>query len=270
MNKGPMPPTLQENGQALPNDHGYGVFLEKTIRGAGSLLRSVLDSGNMVGSWCDVMMSRFIIKAIADRYPEHGYITEEEGSVDKGRDAFTWIIDPIDGSENFYRGILSYSVSISLMRRGQVLIGAVYEPYVDRLFYGENGKGAVLNGQAIHVSETSSICEAVVAISRHKSFLCSKSNQSLVFQRLVEGLNVRISASTALDMCYVAMGAIEGRVMANTRIWDNSAATLIVREAGGMVTDWKGQLPKHEARALLASNGLCHFELLNFLGSVSK
>ncbi len=265
-----MSSTQPESTPALRHESGFGAFLAKTILGAGGLLQSFSDSGRMLGPWCDVLVNRFIVEAIASTYPAHGYVSEEGGSEDKGWENLTWIIDPIDGSENFYRGILSYSISISLVRCDDVLIGAVYEPYLRRLFYGEKGKGATLNGRPIHVSATSNLSEAVIAVSRCSSFLSNPFGDALVFQRLVEGLNVRISASTALDMCCVAIGALDGRVMANTRQWDNSAATLLVREAGGMVTDWEGRFPAREDRKLLATNGNCHTVLLDYLGSAGR
>jgi myo-inositol-1(or 4)-monophosphatase len=103
----------------------------------------------------------------------------------------------------------------------------------------------------------------VVAVSRYTSF--ARHGGGALFADLLQAMDVRISSSTALDMCHVAAGAIEGRIMANTRAWDNSAATLLVREAGGMVTDWAGGPAVRSSTKLVASNGACHDAILEHL-----
>jgi myo-inositol-1(or 4)-monophosphatase len=154
---------------------------------------------------------------------------------------------------------------VSLTCDDDILLGAVFEPYSDRLFFAAKGEGATMNGRPIHVSGRSELQDAVVALSRHTSFLRQGEAAGRAFHDLLDAVEVRITSSTALDMCCVANGSIEGRVMANTRVWDNSAATLLVREAGGMVTDWDGGAALPSSRKLVASNGLCHQAILALL-----
>jgi myo-inositol-1(or 4)-monophosphatase len=148
---------------------------------------------------------------------------------------------------------------------GEIQLGTVYEPYVDRLFFGKKGNGATLNGLPIQVSTISDTKKAIVAISRYKTFTHNDICNQQIFQHLMTKLDTRISASTALDMCNVASGVIEGRIMANTRMWDNSAATLLIQEAGGIVTCWDGGSTKLSSDKLVASNGLCHDAIIKLL-----
>lgn len=249
-------------------EHGIDEFLRETIISAGVLLRSLGPDAhsNAETREADQQMSHFILETISERYPQHHHVSEEARGREIEASALTWIIDPIDGSDNFYRGIPCYSISISLVRGNDILLGAVYESYLDRLFFASRGGGATVNGKSLRVSTIADTRRAVVAISKASSFARTAEGPS-AFCRIAGAVEIRISSSTALDMCHVASGALEGRVLADTRVWDNSAAALIVREAGGVVTDWDGNAPSLTSRRLLASNGFCHDALLSLLRS---
>lgn len=241
------------------------AFLKDTITSAGHLLLSISESSCDLGPWCDAEINRHIEEIILRQFPEHCIVTEELGNSNDETSEVVWIVDPIDGSANFYRGLRPYSISICLRVRGELLLGAVYEPYTNRLFIGEKGKGAELNGDRIRVSTAVETEDIIIALSRYSSFLQASPGYHTKFLRLARSFDVRISASTALDMCNVACGSLDARVLADTRLWDNAAAALIVRESGGTVTDWAGGFPAADATQLLASNGHTHAILIDFL-----
>lgn len=258
----------------MRNEAAEKLIKDVIIR-AGSLLRCLtLGDGASVNvkdqpDDCDRMINKFIIENIREQFPSHNVISEQGPSDPLRESGFTWVIDPIDGSDNCERGILAYSISISLFHDNEIVLGSVFEPYVDRLFVAVKGLGATLNGRRLQVSPIANLDAAFVATSTYNSFVTTLPNGRSCFQRVVESANVRISASTALDMCYVASGGFEARIMADTKIWDNSAASLLVQEAGGRVTDWEGKERNYESPQLIASNGLCHDKILELLRTPS-
>jgi myo-inositol-1(or 4)-monophosphatase len=247
----------------------FEMFLKQTIIEAGAVLQSLASprrkSGDPTTREADLVLNDFLVAAISRRYPRHRYISEEDHTHPYKPSSFTWIIDPIDGTSNFYRGILAYTISMSLVHEDEILVGSVYEPYANRLFFASLGEGATMNDREIHVSNVSDLDRAILNVSKWSSFLKGGANGGTIFQKLVQRAEVRITSSTALDMCYVASGAIEARIMADTAVWDNSAATLIVQEAGGKVTDWRGMSQPFASPTLLASNGYCHGAILALL-----
>ena len=251
---------------------GYGAFLRGMIADAGALLRSFQANGGdeprPIGLACDVAVNDFIIAAIRRAYPEDGIVSEEGRGSERPLREWTWIIDPIDGSTNFYRGLLSYTISVSVLHREDVVLGAVYEPYTDRMYFATRSGGAALNGRPIRVSPVADLRDSVLAISGYGTFRQAEAQD--LFHQIVERVNVRISSSTALDLCYVAGGALEGRILARTHLWDYSAAGLIVEEAGGTVTDWAGDRVTQTTSQVLATNGRCHETLLALLRRGAK
>lgn len=246
------------------------AFLKGTITSAGDFLLSISESNRDLGPWCDTAINRHIEEIVLRQFPEHCIVTEELGDSNLETSEFAWIVDPIDGSMNFYRGLRPYSISICLRIRGELLLGAVYEPYANRLFIGEKGKGAELNGDRIRVSTLEETEDIIVALSRCSTFLQATPGYHTTFLRLARTFDIRISASTALDMCNVACGSLDARVLADTRLWDNAAAALIVCESGGKVTDWSGGIPEAGTTQLLASNGHTHAMLLECLARIEQ
>ena len=206
-----------------------------------------------------------IIKVIRARFPTHSIISEEVGEMMKQSD-YQWIIDPIDGTVNFAHGIPICCVSIGLLLNNELIMGAVFNPMMNELFFAEKGKGATLNGQPISVSVKSNFKTAFLVTGFPYAWPDSEQHPIKVFEKLVlEGLPVRRLGSAAIDLCWVACGRFDGFWEYNLQAWDVAAGYLIVQEAGGIVTDFEGAPANVFTRQTLASNGLIHDAMLGVI-----
>jgi myo-inositol-1(or 4)-monophosphatase len=203
-----------------------------------------------------------IRERIKQQWPSHDVLGEEQGLSDQGSD-FRWYVDPLDGTTNFAHGYPVFCVSIALEQRlsgkdGKRIAAVVYDPTRDELFSAEPGKGARLNGEAIHVSKVANLKECLLATGfpskkRHK-------NPNIYFyhQITLHTHGVRRAGSAALDLCNVACGRFDGFWEFNLNPWDTAAGVLIVEEAGGKVTRFDGSPFELNSRETVASNGLLH------------
>jgi myo-inositol-1(or 4)-monophosphatase len=203
-----------------------------------------------------------IRERIKQQWPTHDVLGEEQGLSDQGSD-FRWYVDPLDGTTNFAHGYPVFCVSIALEQRlsekaAKRIAAVIYDPTRDELFSAETGKGAQLNGEAIHVSKVASLEECLLATGfpsqkRHK-------NPNIYFyhQITLHTHGVRRAGSAALDLCNVACGRFDGFWEFNLNPWDTAAGVLIVEEAGGKVTRFDGSPFELNSRETVASNGLLH------------
>ena len=206
-----------------------------------------------------------IIKVIRATFPTHTIISEEVGEMIKPSD-YQWIIDPIDGTVNFAHGIPICCVSIGILYNNELVMGAVFNPMMNELFFAEKGKGATLNGQSINVSKKSNFKTAFLVTGFPYAWPDSEQHPIKVFEKLVlEGLPVRRLGSAAIDLCWVACGRFDGFWEYNLQAWDVAAGYLIVQEAGGIVTDFEGGDANVFTRQTLASNGLIHEAMLSVI-----
>jgi myo-inositol-1(or 4)-monophosphatase len=203
-----------------------------------------------------------IRERIKKNWPTHDVLGEEQGLVDTGSD-YRWYVDPLDGTTNFAHGFPIFCVSMALEHKGKRIAGVVYDPTRDELFAAEQGSGAYLNQQRIQVSKTSTLAECLVATGfpshkRHK-------NPNIYFyhQITLRTHGVRRAGSAALDLCCVASGRFDGFWEFNLNPWDTAAGVLIVEEAGGKVTDFRGGPFQLNSRETLASNGQVHGALVS-------
>jgi myo-inositol-1(or 4)-monophosphatase len=217
-----------------------------------------------------------IRERIQQQFPGHDVLGEEQGLNDQGSD-YRWYVDPLDGTTNFAHGFPVFCVSMALERRssgergdgrGVRIAGVVYDPTRDELFSAEQGRGAQLNGEKIHVSQIAKLQECLVATGfpshkRHK-------NPNIYFyhQITLRTHGVRRAGSAALDLCCVAAGRFDGFWEFNLNPWDTAAGVLIVEEAGGQVTRFDGSAFELNSRETIASNGLVHQALLHELKEV--
>ncbi len=195
-----------------------------------------------------------IVRELQALIPEAGFIVEEN-TINKQGETFTWVVDPLDGTTNFIHGIPLYSVSIALMHKEEVVMGVVYEPNRDECFSAVAGKGAFLNGQPIHVSQAVNLRESLIATgfpyhdySRMPAFLemfqwCMKNTHGL-----------RRLGSAAIDLAYLACGRFEAFYEYGLNAWDVAAGSLIVKEAGGKVSDFSGRGNYLFGREIVAAN----------------
>jgi myo-inositol-1(or 4)-monophosphatase len=209
----------------------------------------------------DRASEKLILERVRARWPHHDVVGEEGARLETGAD-YKWYIDPLDGTTNFAHGFPVFCVSLGLTYRGRRHAGVLYDPTRDELFAAEAGKGAFLNGEPIEVSKTARLKESLLATGfpshkRHK-------NPNIFFYHVVtlRSHGVRRAGSAALDLANVACGRFDGFWEFNLNAWDTCAGILLVEEAGGKVSGFKGEELAVTDRDVFASNGHIHGEML--------
>lgn len=253
-------------------------YLETAIdlcRAAGDILNYYADrekqvefkgQANLV-TIADKKSEELIIGGILGRYPTHSILAEESGATQPGA-SVQWIIDPVDGTTNFAHGYPFYCVSIGVEENGERVCGAVYDPVRDEMFSAARGAGAYRNGERLRVSGVERLSQALLITGFPYNFRDRLETILSQFQKfLVASQAVRRGGSAALDLCYLAAGRLDGFWELNLQPWDTAAGGLILEEAGGRVTDFKGGPFSVYMKEILASNGLVHEEMLDILGS---
>ncbi len=213
----------------------------------------------------DHAAEKAILDVIRSRFPDHFILSEETGEISQDS-AYKWIIDPIDGTINFAHGIPINCVSIALEHEGKMILGAVYNPHMNELFFAERGKGATLNGQPIRVSVQEQVLNACLVTGFPYTYINMPNGPLEVFERFIrKGVPVRRLGSAAIDLCWVACGRFDGFYEHKLQAWDSAAGFLIVEEAGGQVTDFDGNPFSPYQHRLLATNGLIHEQMLDII-----
>src|SRR2546421_4782489 len=209
----------------------------------------------------DRAAEELLMARLRTRWPEH-QIMAEEGSAHKSASEYRWYVDPLDGTTNFAHGFPVFCVSLGLEHRGELIAGVLYDPSRDEMFTAEKGSGAFLNGEPIHVSPTAKLAESLLATGfpskkRHK-------NPNIHFYQTftLRSHGVRRAGSAALDLASVACGRFDGFWEFNLNPWDTAAGVLLVREAGGTVTNFSGGAVAIFKPELLASNGHIHPQMI--------
>jgi len=218
-------------------------------------------------SYVDKTAESRIVKRLAGILPEAGFVTEEQTATHHG-ERYNWIVDPLDGTTNFLHHIPLFSVSIALTEYDEVVAGVIYEPNLDECFYAWQGSSAYLNGKEIHVSEQKEMKNTLLATGfPYNDFgrLDGYIELFTWFARNTSGL--RRLGSAAVDLAYTACGRYEGFYEYGLHAWDVAAGVLIVQQAGGTVTDFKGGDDYIFGAELLASNTLLHPSLLGAVKS---
>jgi myo-inositol-1(or 4)-monophosphatase len=218
----------------------------------------------------DLSAERAIVNVIRERFPGHGLCTEESTATrlepDSGENSeFLWFVDPLDGTTNFHHGLPLFCSSIALRRGRSTLVAAVYDPLREHLFTAQAGGGAWLNGRRLQVSECSQLSEALVALDWARDPSQREQSVAHVSRLAPQVATVRALGSAVLALCGIATGWLEGYFNLALYDWDVAAAELMIREAGGTVTDLGGKPWNPGTRGCLASNGRLQQELLDLL-----
>ncbi|MFO0775118.1 MAG: inositol monophosphatase family protein [Nitrospiraceae bacterium] len=200
-----------------------------------------------------------IVAHIRRTYPDHRILAEEGGRAADADSPYQWIIDPLDGTTNFAHGFPFYSVSIALEEQGTCILGAIYDPTRDELFTAIRGQGAYLNDRPIHVSTTDTLDDALLVTGFAYDIRETPDNNLDHFCRFaLAAQGLRRTGSAALDLCYVAMGRLDGYWEVTLSPWDSAAGSVILTEAGGRITHFNGSPYTIYGKNLLASNGVLH------------
>jgi len=214
----------------------------------------------------DLQSEEDIITTIRENYPDHSILSEERGDLQKDSQ-YKWIIDPLDGTHNYSHKLPMFGVSIALEHGGKVVLGVISLPYFQEIYVAQRGKGAYLNGQEIHVSE-SELGEALMIFDTKLRVNRDPMLDSL--RKLVKDVFIiRMYGAATWDMCLIAKGQADLSVDFTCKPWDIAAGALIVEEAGGKVTDLKGNAWNPYAQGFIASNGKIHEKVISKELSVS-
>jgi myo-inositol-1(or 4)-monophosphatase len=255
----------------------YLDFAVELAREAGGVLKHYMSREKQVEfkgranlvTVADKEAEALIIRRIRERYPNHSILAEESGvsgSNDSGEGK--WIIDPLDGTTNFAHQYPFFCVSIGFEQQGRIVCGAVYDPWRDEMFSGATGEGAFVNGVRMKVSEADTLRASLIMTGFPYGFREKIKTVLAQFEAfLVESQGVRRGGSAALDLCYIAIGRVDGFWEMDLHPWDTAAGLVILEEAGGLVTDFSGRPFSVYGKEIVASNGRIHREMIRVLAS---
>jgi len=216
----------------------------------------------------DKKAEQILVNGLSKVLPEAGFIAEEGTSTKKG-DVYNWVIDPVDGTTNFIHGVFPFAISVGLIEHNEVIAGVVYEFGLDEYFYAWKDGGAWLNGNPIHVSPVSGLENGLIATGfpyTNFTYLSQFMESMEYFMRNSHGL--RRLGSAATDIAYVACGRFEGFYEYGLNPWDIAAGILLVKEAGGRVSDFEGHNSPLFSENLICSNSNSHDEFLKVIRKI--
>ena len=246
--------------RALKRDFGELEKLQVSLKGPGNFVTAA-DRRAEETLYAELMKAR----------PGYGFLGEEGGRREGADKTHTWIVDPLDGTTNFLHGIPQFAISIALEREGTVVAGLIYNPANEDMFIAERGKGAFLNEQRIRVAGRKLLGDAVLACGlphQGRGDLAVARKETGAMQEHVAGL--RRFGAAALDLAWVAAGRLDGYWERDINPWDMAAGIILVREAGGFVTDCDGGEDMFHKGHLAAGNEDIHKELLAVLKTAAK
>jgi myo-inositol-1(or 4)-monophosphatase len=244
----------------LKRDFGEVEHLQVSLKGPANFV-----------SAADRRAEETLRTELAKARPGYGFLGEESGTREGSDRTNTWIVDPLDGTTNFLHGIPQFAISIALERAGTIVAGVIYNPVTDELYTGERGKGAFLNDRRLRVAGRKRLVDAVIGcgLPHHgRGDLALGLRELAAVQDKVAGL--RRFGAAALDLAFVAAGRLDGFWERNLSPWDMAAGLLLVREAGGFVSDLDGGDAIFEKRNIVAGNETMHRELQTLLRGVGK
>ena len=242
----------QKAGRRLARDFGEVENLQVSLKGPGDFV-----------SRADRQAEATLREELSHARPDYGFLGEEGTNIEAKDGRHRWIVDPLDGTTNFLHGIPHFCISIGLERDGQIVAGIIYNPVTDDLWTTEKGGGAFLNDRRIRVSGRRRLSDSVVGTSiahigrgSHGRYLAQ------IRHMMPEVAGLRAGGSAALDLAYVAAGRLDGNFIDDLDPWDMAAGLILVREAGGYVSDFRGGRDPMGAREVVAGNEAIHRLLL--------
>tara|TARA_B100001996_G_scaffold236967_1_gene183066 strand:+ start:586 stop:1374 length:789 start_codon:yes stop_codon:yes gene_type:complete len=228
----------------LIRDFGEVEKLQVSLKGPGDFVTN-----------CDKKVEKILINELQIARPNYSILSEEIGEINNDSTC-KWIIDPIDGTANFLHGIPHFAISVGLEENNEIIAGIIYDPIKDEMFIAEKGNGSYLNNQRMRVSSRSKLKDCVVFTGGPRQNAENKNIVLKEYNNFSSEVNIPIRklGSAALDMAYVAAGRCDGYWQRNLSYWDIAAGIIIVKEAGGFVTDFEGDRKYVENKTILATN----------------
>jgi myo-inositol-1(or 4)-monophosphatase len=250
----------RKTARALKRDFGELEKLQVSLKGPANFVSSA-----------DRRAEETLYQELSKARPGYGFIGEEGGKREGADKSHTWIVDPLDGTTNFLHGIPQFAIAIALEREGSVVAGLIYNPANDEMFIAERGKGAFMNEQRIRVAGRKRLADAVIACGLPhigRGDLALSRRETGAMQEHVAGL--RRFGAAVLDLAWVAAGRLDGYWERDIKPWDMAAGLILVREAGGFVSDCDGGSDMFAKGHIVAGNEAIQKEVLRVLKGAGK
>jgi myo-inositol-1(or 4)-monophosphatase len=207
----------------------------------------------------DVQTQDLITKLLLNKFPQHA-LYGEEGIVGDQSSEHQWVVDPLDGTVNYYYGIPHFCVSIALRFKGEIIVGVIYDPIREELWTAQKGEVPRLNGHQFHVSERADLKEAIISVGLSKTGVTIEAGLPLLQQMIQRARKCRLLGSAALDMAYVACGRLDAYIEQGISLWDVAAGWILVETAGGSV-EMRPRKDMKDKYSIVASNGVIDLKL---------
>ncbi|RCS23701.1 inositol monophosphatase [Phyllobacterium salinisoli] len=242
-------------GRSLARDFGEVQNLQVSLKGPGDYVTQA-----------DKRAEDIVHTELSRARPDYGFLMEEAGIIE-GRDGqHRWLVDPLDGTTNFLHGIPIFAVSIALERQGQIVAGVIYNPAMDELYTAERGGGAFLNDRRLRVAARSKLPDAIIGTGVPHLGRGHHGNYLLELRNVMgETAGIRRLGAAALDLAYVAAGRFDGFWEEALHPWDMGAGIILIREAGGFLSDKNGGQEMFDTKSIVAGNESIHSALLKIL-----
>ncbi|TXR49326.1 inositol monophosphatase family protein [Phyllobacterium endophyticum] len=242
-------------GRSLARDFGEVQNLQVSLKGPGDYV-----------SQADKKAEEIVYAELKRARPDYSFLMEESGVVEGSDSQHRWLVDPLDGTTNFLHGIPIFAVSIALERQGQIVAGVIFNPAMDELYTAERGGGAFLNDRRLRVAARSKLVDSIIGTGvphlgrgDHGNYLLQMRNV------MAEVSGIRRMGAAALDLAYVAAGRLDGFWEDGLSPWDIGAGIIMIREAGGFITDLEGGQDVIESKTIIAGNEAIQRALLKTL-----
>ena len=241
--------------KTLIRDFGEIEKLQVSLKGPGDFVTA-----------SDKKVEKILIGELQKARPNYSILSEEIGLI-KNDEEFKWIIDPIDGTANFLHGIPHFGISIGLEQNKEIICGIIYDPIKDEIFTAEKGNGSYLNNQRMRVSVRSKLENCIIFTGGPKHNAKNKELALEEYKKFSSAvlIPIRKMGSASLDMAYVAAGRCDGFWQRNLNHWDVAAGIILVKEAGGFVTDFNGNNEYIENKTILAANSIINEKMIEVL-----
>jgi len=246
---------VEKAGRALRRDFGEIEQLQVSQKGQGDFVTNA-----------DLRAEKILFEELSTARPGYGFLMEEKGEVEGPDKTHRWIIDPLDGTTNFMHGIPHFAISVALERDGTLVAGMVYNPITDELFYAERGQGAFGPSGRLRVAARKNLADAVLACGAPHGARAGREEFMSEVETLLPGIaGLRRFGAASLDLAYVAAGRFDGYWERGLAEWDMAAGIVLVREAGGLISDEKNRNKCLETGTIVTGNEAIHAALLKHL-----
>jgi myo-inositol-1(or 4)-monophosphatase len=242
-------------GKSLARDFGEVQNLQVSTKGPSNFV-----------SAADKRAEEILFNELKRARPEYSFLMEESGAIEGGDSQHRFIIDPLDGTTNFLHGIPLFAISLALERQGQMVAAVIYNPAMDELYTAERGGGAFLNDRRMRVAGRTALPDCVIGTGIPHLGYGHHGNYLLQLRKVMgETAGARGLGASSLDLAYVAAGRLDGHWQEDIKLWDIAAGILLIREAGGFITDKNGKMDGLDGSSIVTGNELIHRALLKTL-----